>query len=299
MSIIVRVTKHYNFLEKASKFVFTTLDGKEETGPTSTSGYAGTSLDGKVTLSHGIQIWSVPVTGRYIIEASGASGANGTDSIQSEWRIGGLGAKMEGTFALAKGAKLKILIGQEGQCTADFGDMPGGGGGGTFVTLLDDTPLIIAGGGGGGGGGSPKEQFGDGDPGQATENGTRCGGTGGNGGQPCNADTGSVDVAIPAGGGAGLKGNGGGGSGGLITSSLSFIKGGTGGTCPASNGGFGGGSFGLVAGGGGGGYSGGGVVGNSSSGVAGGGGSYNIGTNEQNKAGVNKGDGKVIITVKN
>ena len=299
MSIIVRITKHYNFLEKASKFVFTTLDGKEETGPTSTSGYAGTSLDGKVTLSHGIQIWSVPVTGRYIIEASGASGANGTDSIQSEWRIGGLGAKMEGTFALAKGAKLKILIGQEGQCTADFGDMPGGGGGGTFVTLLDDTPLIIAGGGGGGGGGSPKEQFGDGDPGQATENGTRCGGTGGNGGQPCNADTGSVDVAIPAGGGAGLKGNGGGGSGGLITSSLSFTKGGTGGTCPASNGGFGGGSFGLVAGGGGGGYSGGGVVGNSSSGVAGGGGSYNIGTNQQNKAGVNKGDGKVIITVKN
>ena len=267
-----------------NRYFFSTLDGKEETGPTSTSGYAGTSLDGKVTLSHGIQIWSVPVTGRYIIEASGASGANGTDSIQSEWRVGGLGAKMEGTFALAKGSKLKILIGQEGQRTADFGDMPGGGGGGTFVNLLDDTPLIIA--GGGGGGGSPKKQFGDGDPGQVTENGTRCGGTGGNGGQPCNADTGSVDVAIPAGGGAGLKGNGGGGSGGLITSSLSFINGGTGGICPVSKGGFGGGSFGFVTGGGGGGYSGGGVVGSSSSGVAGGGGSYNIGTNHQNKAGV-------------
>ena len=136
MSIIVRITKYYSFLEKAFKFGFTTLDGKEETGPTSTSGYAGTSLDGKVTLSHGIQIWSVPVTGRYIIEASGASGANGTDFNQSEWRIGGLGAKMEGPFALAKGAKLKILIGQEGHRTTDFGDMPGGGGGGTFVTLL-------------------------------------------------------------------------------------------------------------------------------------------------------------------
>ena len=241
------------------------------------------------------------MTGRYIIEASGASGANGTDLIQSEWRIGGLGAKMEGTFALAKGAKLKILIGQEGHRTADFGDMPvgGGGGGGTFVTLLDDTPLIIAGGGGGGGGGSPREQFEDGDPGQVTENGTRCGVTGGNGGQPCNADTGNVDPGILAGGGAGLKGNGGRGSGGLITSSLSFINGGTGGKCPVSNGGFGGGSFGFVAGGGGGGYSGGGVVGNSSSAVAGGGGSYNIGTNQQNKAGVNKDDGKVIITLKN
>ena len=197
MSIIVRITKYYNFLEKAFKFGFTTLDGKEETGPTSTSGYAGTSLDGKVTLSNGTQI----VTGRYIIEVYGASGANGTDSNQSEWRIGGLGAKMEGTFALAKGAKLKILIGQEGHCTADFGDRPGGGGGGTFVTLLDDTPLIIAGGGGGGGGGTLKEQYEDGDPGQATENGTRCGGTRGNGGQPCNADTGNVDLDILAGGG--------------------------------------------------------------------------------------------------
>ena len=273
------------------------MDGKEETGPTSTSRYAGTSLDGKVTLSNGIQIWSVPVTGRYIIEAFGASGANGTDSIQSEWRIGGLGAKMEGTFALAKGAKLKILIGQERRRTADFDDRPGGGGGGTFVTLLDDTPLIIA--GGGGGGGTPKKQYEDGDPGQATENGTRCGGTGGNGGQPCNAYTESVDPGILAGGGAGLKGNGGGGGGPTKTTSLSFINGGTGGICPVSKGGFGGGSFGFVAGGGGGGYSGGGVVGSSSSGVAGGGGSYNIGTNQQNKAGVNKGDGKVIITLKN
>ena len=224
MSIIVRITKYYSFLEKAFKFRFTTLDGKEETGPTSTSGYAGTSLDGKVTLSHGIQIWSVPVTGRYIIEASGASGANGTDFNQSEWRIGGLGAKMEGTFTLAKGAKLKILIGQEGHRTADFSDRPGGGGGGTFVTLLDDTPLIIA--GGGGGGGTPRMQYEDGDPGQATENGTRCGGTGGNGGQPCNSDTGNVDPDILAGRGAGLKGNGGGGSGGpTITSWLSFING--------------------------------------------------------------------------
>ena len=40
------------------------------------------------------------------------------------------------------------------------------------MTLLNDTPLIIA--GGGGSGGSPKKQYEDGDPGQATENGTRC-----------------------------------------------------------------------------------------------------------------------------
>ena len=215
MSIVVKTTK-YEFLEKAFKFVFTTLDGKEETGPTSTSGHAGTSLGGKVTLSNGIQIWSVPVTGRYIIEAFGASGANGTDLNQSKWRIGGLGAKMEGTFTLAKGTKLKILIDQEGHRSADFSDRPGSGGGGTFVTLLYDTPLIIA--GGGGGGGTPKKQFEEGDPGQATQNGTRCGRTGGNGGQPCNADTGNVDPGILARGGAGLKGNGDGGGGPTITS---------------------------------------------------------------------------------
>ena len=279
------------------RYAFSTLEGMGETGPTSTSGYAGTSLDGKVTLSNGIQIWSVPETGRYVIEASGASGANGTNWNQSEWRIGGLGAKMRGTFTLAEGTKLKILVGQEGHHGADFGDAPGGGGGGTFVTLLDDTPLIIA--GGGGGGGTPEKQFEDGDPGQATENGTRCGGTGGNGGKPCNANTGNVDSNILSGGGAGLKGNGGGGGGPTVTSSLSFINGGVGGICPVSKGGFGGGSFGFVAGGGGGGYSGGGVVGTSSGGVAGGGGSFNNGTNQHNKAGVNKGDGKVIITLKN
>ena len=83
------------------------------------------------------------------------------------------------------------------------------------MTFSNDTPLIIA--GGGGGGGIPIEQYKDGEPGQATEKGTRCGGTGGTGGRPCN---------VLSGGGAGLNGNGGGG--GIVTPSLSFIKGGLG-----------------------------------------------------------------------
>ena len=274
------------------------MGARGETGPTRTSGYVGTPLEGKVTLNNGIQIWNVPVTGSYVIEVSGASGANGTDGSQSDisWRIGGLGAKMRGTFQLSQGNVLKILVGQEGHRGTGFIERPGGGGGGSFVTLSDDTPLIIA--GGGGGGGKARAQFKDGDPGQTTENGTRCGGTGGTGGQPCNADTGNVDSNIMAGGGAGLIGDGGGGVS-VSLDSLSFINGGTGGTCPVSQGGFGGGGFAFMAGGGGGGYSGGGVVGTSASGVAGGGGSYNIGTNQQNMAGVNKGDGKVTITLKN
>ena len=187
-------------------------------------------------------------------------------------------------------------MGQEGHRTTVYGDQPGGGGGGSFVALLNNTPLIIA--GGGGGGSSPRDKlFKDGDPGQATENGTRCGGTGGTGGQVCNADTGNVDSGMVAGGGAGLIGDGEGGPG-IAQVSTSFINGGFGGTCPVSQGGFGGGGFAFVLGGGGGGYSGGGVVGTLTSGVAGGGGSYNSGTNQLNMAGVNKGDGKVIIKLK-
>ena len=257
----------------------------------------GTSLEGLVTLINGTQIWTVPMTGSYVIEATGGSGANGT--IQSSppaiWKLGGLGAKIKGTFQLKKGTELKILVGQEGGTTSDFPNRPGGGGGGSFVTLSDNTPLIIA--GGGGGGGTAKDQFTDGDPGQATGNGTQCGGTGGTGGRICNADTGNTDSSLKAGGGAGLRDDGS-GSIGIITAALSFVNGGTGGTCPAAHGGFGGGGFAFVHGGGGGGYSGGGVTGTQTKGTAGGGGSYNNGTNQQNIVGFNKGDGKVVITLK-
>ena len=242
------------------------------------------------------------MTGIYVIEVSGASGANGTeiehrDKDPVSWRLGGLGAKIKGTFKLQQGTQLKILVGQEGHRIGRHGDAPGGGGGGSFVALLNNIPLIIA--GGGGGGGSASGKFKDGDPGQATENGTRCGGMGGSGGQICDLQTGNIYSGLLAGGGAGLKGDGNGGPGPVIARTpSSFINGGSGGTCPVSQGGFGGGAFAYKLGGGGGGYSGGGVVGSSSDGVAGGGGSYNNGTNQLNIAGVNKGHGKVIIKLK-
>ena len=236
------------------------------------------------------------MTGTYVVEASGASGGNGTYGTQPyplPWRLGGLGAKIIGSFKLSRGTQIKILVGQEGGTSISFADRPGGGGGGAFVALSDDTPLIIA--GGGGGGGIARNQFTDGDPGQATGNGTQCGGTGGSGGQVCNADTGNSD-SLRAGAGAGLTGDGKSGVA-IATKALSFTNGGTGGTCPASNGGFGGGGFAMINGGGGGGYSGGGVVGTLTKGTAGGGGSYNAGTDQKNMAGVNKGDGEVIITL--
>ncbi|XP_044182570.1 WAG22 antigen-like [Acropora millepora] len=282
------------------KYIFTTLGARGPNGPTSTAGYRGTSLEDQVILNKGIQIWTVPVTGSCVIEASGASGGNSTNYMvfSFPWKRGGLGAKITGTFRVNQGTQLKILVGQEGGRTTELYSSPGGGGGGSFVTLLDDTPLIIAGGGGGGG---ASDNFTDGDPGQATKNGTQCGGTQGDGGKVCSADTGKIDLKLLAGGGAGIRRDG--YTGGAIGKpALSFIKGGTGGTggtSPSSNGGFGGGSFAFKSGGGGGGYSGGGVLSTIKKGTAGGGGSYNVGKNQQNVAGANKGDGKVIITFLN
>jgi len=168
----------------------------------------------------------------------------------------GKGAKMKGEFSVTSGQTLKILVGQKGS-----DGNRGGGGGGTFVTDNNNTALIVAGGG-------------SANPAPTTNNGTTNGGTSG-----C------------AGGGGGLIGNGidiysGGGK--------SFINGGFGGNAGSygAPGGYGGGGGGECWNccnyGGGGGYSGG--------GSNEGGGSYNAGTNQSNTAGVNAGDGKVIIT---
>jgi hypothetical protein len=136
----------------------------------------------------------------------------------------------------------------------------GGGGGGTFVTDINNNPLVVAGGG-------------SANPALITNTGNTNGGGGG-----C------------AGGGGGLTGNGGDGA---SSGGKSFINGGFGGNgCSSGAGGFGGGAGGewcwCGSYGGGGGYNGG--------SYNDGGGSYNTGTNQSNTAGVQTGDGKVIIT---
>ena len=270
------------------KFVFTTLGAQGPTGPTNTSGYLGTTLEGHVRLKSGTQEWTVPHTGTYYIEAFGASGANGTcDILCSGWRLGGLGAKITGSFKLKRGQQLKILVGQKGQVGRKDSSSPGGGGGGTFVTFVDNSPLVVA----GGGGGAPvsKGVNPDGDPGQAGQEGSRHGGKAGSGGRLSNP-------VLMAGTGAGIWGDGEGKDG----KAMSFRNGGISANVDFSKGGFGGGGYGHLLPGGGGGYSGGGVEGNHpSSGTAGGGGSINNGTSQTNESGVNEGDGKVIITLIN
>lgn len=278
------------------QYVFTNLGAQGMDGPTNLQlvGYKRTSLEGKVNIVQGIQYWKIPVSGTYVIEALGASGGNGTCQVCVGWKLGGLGARIKGTFDFIEGTTLKILVGQRGLPTDSFIQRPGGGGGGTFVTLQDNTKIIIA--GGGGGGGLARSNYGDGDPGQATGNGTQYGGYDGIGGfryQTLNKTFDSTDIKASS--GAGYEGDGNSDTTGA--QAKSFLAGGTGGkNFVVENGGFGGGGFGLTHGGGGGGYSGGGVTGTKTSGTSGGGGSFNSGSSQVNEVGVNKGDGKVIIT---
>ena len=127
--------------------VFTNLNASGRYGPTTLGGhYTGQDHDGQVTLSSGIQQWTVPYTGQYRIEAVGSAG--GYDGKQDSAQYRGRGARMVGTFDLSQGEIIQILVGQEGGIT-HRDERSSGGGGGTFVVRRSNTPLIVAGGGGG------------------------------------------------------------------------------------------------------------------------------------------------------
>ena len=95
----------------ANTYTFTSAGANGREGPTQAqvdANYTSTTLDGEVTINtQGIQEWTVPSTGNYIIEASGASGGSSPNSN----RLGGKGAKIKGTFTLTEGTVLKIVVG--------------------------------------------------------------------------------------------------------------------------------------------------------------------------------------------
>ena len=268
-------------------YTFTNCSQTGSTGPSQAqcnTAYSGTLLNGKVTVTSGIQEWTVPRTGKYKIEGYGAQGGSGSG------KTGGLGAKISGEFSLTAGQVIKILVGQEGAATTNYY----GGGGGSFVVKTpfntNESILVVAGGGGGAGG----DGGGNGINASITTSGTAgvSGGTGGVNGNGGHA------VSTNGGSGGGFFTNG--TSTGIIDSvGLSFINGGAGGQYSSwLPGGFGGGGGGWNStgnGGGGGGYSGGGTSGTSYTG-GGGGGSYNNGTNQVNTAGARTGHGLVVIT---
>jgi sporulation protein YlmC with PRC-barrel domain len=277
-----------------SQYNFTSCSASGINGPSQANcdaNYSGTSLDGLVNVSAGIQNWSIPESGTYTIKACGASGVKGGSSGGE----GGAGACIIGDFILNAGDIIKVAVGQNG---SRDGTYAGGGGGGTFV--IDDTNsdiLIIA--GGGGGGSIRSATFLHGRNATTNETGTY----------------GSIDATLdfnaPSNNGSGgLTSTNGGGAGGgyngdgadYVTSAIgghSYENGLTGGDGTGSSvGGFGGGGSGYGGGGGGGGYNGAGGGGyTSNGGGGGGGGSINNGTNQNNTSPFNYGDGYVIFTL--
>lgn len=278
-------------------------------GPTQAqvnSAYTGTNLDGAVTVNiQGIQEWTVPADGIYIIEALGAQGGSG----------GGLGASVTGTFNLTAGQELLIVAGQQGEAVQSSSNAGSGGGGGTFVVLADsNTPLLVAAGGGGftstflgNDALNPAISNGQGGTTGASTSGAP-GATGGNGGLPGQIDC-CLSGNIGGGGGGGFFTNGGDGSSGP-SGGVAFLNAALGGQGISTSGGFPGtgtghGGFGGGAGavwdnavrsGGGGGYNGGEGATYFTYIHGAGGGSLNTGTDQINTTGANSGNGQVIIT---
>lgn len=277
---------------------FSTCSATGVSGPSQAAcntAYAGTDLNGKVTIAgSGVQLWTVPYTATYQIEAFGARGGNAPGN------AGGAGARMRGNFQLTKDAVLNIIVGQMG------GDsQSSGGGGGSFVAVGANygtaVALLVA---GGGGGGRSSSYTGVGAPGNVTTSGSAsayAGGINGNGGARNASSVGGF-----AGGGFltdGLQVAGNSGKSGYA-----FRNGGSGGVRQdnganlCADGGFGGGGGGMhnqnQGSGGGGGYSGGGAGHDTGpSGWGGGGGSFNSGTDPSNSEGANATVGKVTIKI--
>lgn len=243
-------------------------------------------------VSPSLQTFTVPAGVTSInIDASGAQGGSVTTTCAA---TGGLGARMVGDFAVTPGEVLSIMVGQQGFTNGS----DAGGGGGTFVVRTGNVLLVAAGGGGG-----------------ATNNIGQCG-SNRNGVNATITTSGTASAnGIVAGGingnGGGASSGSGGGGGGFLTDGVAgtglannngkcYLNGGAGGTGNNNDfGGYGGGGAGWFTGGnggGGGGYSGGGTSGSQPFSGGGGGGSYSIGTNQNNSAGFQTGNGRVIIT---
>lgn len=217
------------------------------------------------------------------IECWGAAGGNGNLSSSP----GGFGAFVSGEFQVQPGEELIIIVGEKGEDGNDDLDGGGGGGGSFVIQKKGMNPMIIA---AGGGGGSYQEDC-PGEGGRIIEKA-------GNGGYPAPTVGEGGYGDNEKGGGCGC-GGGGWNSDGLSNRWCTggIMKGGTGGTSQhvVGVGGFGGGGGTYHGGGGGGGYSGG------NGGIytvgGGGGGSFNKGNKPEGKPNIQKGDGKIIITI--
>jgi len=294
-------------------YTFTNMNGTGYTGPSSIT-YTS-NPPSALTLTSGIQYWTVPAAGIYNIIVAGAAGGN--SSLSGIYFEGGYGVILSNNFTFTTGQIISILVGQKGSSTSTGGvaSIPGAGGGGTYVAYnSSSTPVLIAGGGGGGGNAGSNNMRA-----VVTTSGVQPSNSGSNGG--AGGTSGNAGGAGSANGLGNSGGQGGGGfntgsSGNCVTdrTTYSFLNGGVGSTTIYSTGGFGGGgasgSGNNIFAGGGGGYSGGGGGTVSTNGVnplsGGGGGSYDSANSGGSYAGTlltsyglngyNTGDGYVIIS---
>ena len=120
-------------------FTFTTFGTSGITGPVSTSEYIDPPWNpGQFSIIDGQQYWTVPESGLYHIEASGAYAVEP-------------GRVVSGDVNLYEGQILQMLVGQQPTplIAETVDNITVGGGGGTFITT-NGTPLIVASGGDGG-----------------------------------------------------------------------------------------------------------------------------------------------------
>jgi hypothetical protein len=278
----------------------------EATEPTGSAAGGGPGASTSTTFSYtgAMQSYIVPGGVTSIsIEAFGAQGGSATSGF-----VGGLGARMKGSFSVSAGDQLLYIIGGVGISEG----ASAGGGGATYVAKVDPsssdiittgpfaglhvTPLIIAAGGGGIRAGATS----NGNPGVTTNTARTGSGVSSSGGGVVSGTTpgngGDLSAGSYGSAGAGFRGDGNLDAGFGTGAASSFLNGGVGGSgiCSAGgiNGGFGGGGSGggCDGGGGGGGYTGG-----DGGYIAGGGGSYNVGTGQSNSSGVNTGSGSAIF----
>ena len=300
-----------SLMSAQTTYTFTNASAIGRTGPTTpqiTAAYLSTNLNGSVTVSGGIQSFTVPTSGPYQFNVAGGKSGDYLASITP-----GYGRIISGTYILTAGTVLNIVVGQSGLAMknndpgyissfASYKTTNAGGGGGTFVYA--GTTLLYAAGGGGAPNGYRNSPGSPGNFSTAGSAGVGGGGAGGTLGAPGAAGGAGATAGSNGVGGYGGSGDGPGGGGGGVAILPSTFLGGITVAPNGSEGGFGGGGSCAggnsisAGGGGGGGYSGGGggVTGsaNDTYGAGGGGGSYGITTITD--LGTNNSNGYVVIT---
>ena len=156
----------YTFSPNPFTFTNAGLYGKDGPDLTATktaygaSGWWQTSTNfNQVSGKQGFQLWTVPSTGTYTIEAKGAQGGyrnTGTTYNANNTAVApGNGATVKATFALTKGATVVLIVGQSAPREPHWPSGIGGGGAswvlkpGAFTSNND--VYLVAGGGGGSG----------------------------------------------------------------------------------------------------------------------------------------------------